>query len=139
MRFRDRLRGFFYGRYGIDALYYALFVAFLLIWVVRIFLTNIAADIILNLVEFALLFYMLFRAFSLNIYARRRENEKFLGFFRAIKNFFILQKNRIRDAKKLRYRKCPHCKAVLRLPPEKGKHTVKCPRCGDRFEVKVIL
>ncbi len=139
MRFTDRLRRFFYGRYGIDALYYALFVSFLLIWVVRIFVKSIAADIILYLIEAALIIFMIYRVFSRNITARRRENEWFLGIFRSIRNFFILQKNRLRDIKKLRYRRCPGCGAILRLPPKKGTHTAKCPRCKKEFRVRVII
>ena len=34
------------------------------------------------------------------------------------------------------YKKCIHCKTVLRLPLKKGVHTVKCPNCKKRFEVK---
>ena len=139
MKFSDKIRGFLYGRYGIDALYYALFVSFLLIWVVRLFVSNIALAIILYIAELLLLGWMLFRVFSRNIYKRRKENEIFLGFFRKIKSFFVLQKDRIRDIKKIRYRKCPHCKAMLRLPPKKGKHSVKCPRCGKSFDVRVII
>ena len=80
---------------------------------------------------------MFFRCFSKNIYARRRENEFFKNIFKKIKNFFVLQKNRIRDIKGYRYRKCPHCKAMLRLPKRRGRHTVICPRCKKRFEVKI--
>ena len=139
MKFSDKIRSFLYGRYGIDALYYALFVSFLLIWVVRLFVSNIVLAIILYIAELLLLGWMLFRVFSRNIYKRRKENEIFLGFFRKIKSFFVLQKDRIRDIKKIRYRKCPHCKAMLRLPPKKGKHSVKCPRCGKSFDVRVII
>lgn len=139
MKFKDRLRRFFYGRYGIDGLYYALFTLFLLIWVVRIFVRSPIASGVLYLIELCVLVFMIYRSFSRNIYKRRRENEKFMSFFKKIKNFFVLQKDRIRDFKKLRYRKCPHCKATLRLPPKKGSHTVNCPCCRKSFKVKVII
>ena len=35
------------------------------------------------------------------------------------------------------YRRCPGCRVTLRLPKRKGKHTVVCPKCGRRFEVKI--
>lgn len=35
------------------------------------------------------------------------------------------------------FRICPECMANLRLPKKKGKHTVVCPRCKHRFEVKI--
>ena len=31
---------------------------------------------------------------------------------------------------------CPKCKQKIRLPLKKGTHTVKCPNCNNRFEVK---
>ena len=33
------------------------------------------------------------------------------------------------------YKKCPKCKQKIRLPLKKGKHTVKCPNCGNSFDV----
>ncbi|MFR2916862.1 MAG: hypothetical protein ACLTKQ_08005 [Acutalibacteraceae bacterium] len=35
------------------------------------------------------------------------------------------------------FKKCPGCKAVLRLPRKKGKHTVNCPHCHKNFTVHV--
>ena len=137
MRFIDKLRSFFYGRYGIDGLYYALMCVFLVLWIARLFTANTVVSVILLVLQLAAVFWMFFRCLSKNIYARRRENEFFKKIFRSIKNFFVLQKNRIRDRKDYRYRKCPHCKAMLRLPKREGTHTVKCPRCSKRFEVKV--
>ena len=137
MRFRDKLARFFYGRYGADSLYYALFVAYLILWVILIFVWNPIARISLSLLQTAVFVFMIYRVLSRNIYKRRRENEAFLKAFRAVKNFFILTKNRIRDIKDFRYRKCPHCKAMLRLPKRKGEHPVVCPRCKQRFTAKV--
>ena len=33
------------------------------------------------------------------------------------------------------YKVCPKCKQKIRLPLKKGKHTVKCPNCGNKFDV----
>ncbi len=35
------------------------------------------------------------------------------------------------------YRICPGCKANIRLPKEKGQHSVRCPGCGTLFDVKI--
>ena len=137
MGFWNKVRSFFYGRYGIDGLYYALLTLFLVFWIARLFSTNLILSIVLLVLHLASVGYMFFRFFSKNIYARRRENEFFKNIFKKIKNFFVLQKNRIRDIKGYRYRKCPHCKAMLRLPKRRGRHTVICPRCKKRFEVKI--
>ena len=85
----------------------------------------------------ALWAWSLFRMFSRKIYKRRAENEKFLKIWNPIKNKFRLMKNKRRDRKTHVYKKCPKCKAVLRLPKQKGKHTVRCPKCSERFDVKI--
>ena len=126
-----------YGRYGTDTLnkvYLGVYIAIVLIYsVVSLFLTDPAASAILIIsyliTSTTLIIMIFFRMFSRNVIKRRRENEAFCGFFK-------LLRNRLRDRKTHVYRKCPSCRAVLRLPRAKGKHTVVCPRCGNRFGVK---
>ncbi len=138
MRFRERLARFMYGRYGTDSLYYFLFVLYFVLWIVQLFLYAFPpVYITIYALQLITLFYMTYRAFSRNIYKRRRENEAFLKVWKPVKGFFILQKNKIRDFKHYRYRKCTHCKATLRLPKRKGAHPVICPRCNRRFTAKV--
>jgi len=137
MRFRDRLARFFYGRYGTDALYYFLFGVYFVLWGALLFIGIPPVRLILSILQNCVFVWMIFRVFSRNTYKRRQENEAFLGFFKTIKNFFILTKNRIRDVKGFRYRKCTHCKAMLRLPKRKGEHPVICPRCKKRFIAKI--
>ena len=139
MRFRDRLARFFYGRYGADALYYFLFAVYFILWFILLFVGNLSIRIALSLLQTAVLVLMILRVLSRNIYKRRRENEVFLKLFRPFKDFFVLTKNRLRDIRTHRYRKCPHCKAMLRLPRRKGKHPVICPRCKQRFIAKVLF
>lgn len=83
---------------------------------------------------YAVLFY---RFFSKSIVLRSNENQKFLSVFNKCKSFFCLQKRKFSDRKTHVYKKCPHCKATVRLPRKKGEHTVRCPKCGERFEVKI--
>ena len=80
-------------------------------------------------VTLGIFIWSFYRTMSRNIYKRRKENERFCGFFK-------LRKNKFRDRKTHVYRKCPKCKAVLRLPKAKGKHFVNCPRCKNRFQTK---
>ena len=134
MNFSQRVARFFHGRYGIDGLYYGQFVLILVLWILQAILPNsVIANAVIYIFEVILIFWMLFRSLSRNIAARRRENEIFLSVFRKIRSFAVLQKNKIRDIKSYRYKKCPHCKAVLRLPKRKGTHPVVCPRCHERF------
>jgi len=34
-------------------------------------------------------------------------------------------------------RTCPNCRATIKLPRKKGKHTCTCPKCRVDFKVKV--
>lgn len=127
-----------YGRYGGDTLNKVLlgvYVAVVAIYFVASFFIPAASKarqivwLCYTLLSTLLIVWIFFRMFSRNIAKRRRENERFCGFFK-------LMRNRVRDRKTHVYRKCPQCRAVLRLPRAKGKHTVVCPRCRERFRVR---
>ena len=134
--FRERIYRFMYGRNGTDALCKALFVVYLILIVFNLFLKQPWATV-MSMLELALGAYIVFRILSRNIYKRQRENQWYQRQMGRVKGFFALQKNKWRDRKTHIYRKCKHCKKVLRLPRSKGKHTVKCPCCGERFDVSV--
>lgn len=135
-KFKNKISRFFYGRYGTDTLNKTLlwvYVAVVVIHTVASFFLPDGVATVASIVYFVLasvLIVIIFaRMFSRNIPKRRRENERFCGFFR-------LRRNRFRDRKTHVYRQCPACRAVLRLPKAKGKHRVVCPRCQHRFEVR---
>lgn len=130
---RERFASFMIGRYGIDRLYYFLLAICFAIIVVNIFVNSL----ILSLMESALFAYAIFRVLSRNIYKRQQENEKFIKFIDKPKRFFNLQKCKKRDKDTHVYRRCPSCKNNLRLPKQKGEHTVVCPCCKHRFDVKI--
>lgn len=130
----DRFNRFMYGRYGADPLFYAL----ILLYVVFTVLASIFGPLFL-LLAYAAFIWAVYRYFSTNIYKRREENRKFLGIWQKIKNYFAYLGDRFRDRKTCRYRKCKHCRAALRLPIKKGKHSVKCPRCGKSFDVHIWI
>ena len=133
MRFRERLERFMSGRYGNDQLNNLLLIAVLVIIFVNIFFNSY----IVTLAYLALWGWSVFRSMSRNIYKRRKENEIFLKVWGPISGKFKLMKNKHRDRKTHVYKKCPQCKSILRLPKRKGKHTVKCPICDERFDVVI--
>ena len=104
------------GRYGIDALYKALLVIYLILVVTG---------------------YAIFRSFSRNIAARQRENARWLALTAPIRREGRLLRDKWTFRKTHVFKKCPSCKAVLRLPRKKGKHTVNCPHCHKNFTVHV--
>ncbi len=134
-RFRDKLIAFMYGRYGVDALYIALFVLYFVLFCINCFVSSP----ILSVIALLLPLYAVFRSMSKNYAKRRQENEAFLKLYHPIKSEVILIKDRIRDRKTARYRKCPHCRIIIKLPNKKGKHSVICPKCGERMNVNIRL
>ena len=130
----DRFNRFMYGRYGADPLFYAL----IILYVVLTVFASLFSPLFL-LLAYAAFIWAVYRYFSTDIYKRREENRKFLGIWQKIKNYFAYLRDRFRDRKVCRYRKCKYCHAALRLPIKKGKHSVKCPRCGKSFDVHIWI
>ncbi len=128
-RFGNTLRRFMYGRYGSDQLNMALLITAIALSLLNgifsaIFRGNpvmAIISLILSLLTYALLFYELFRCFSRSIYKRRRENQRFLNFW-----------NRLRD-RSHRYFRCPQCRQTVRVPKNRGKINIRCPKCGEKF------
>ena len=136
--FRYRLAGFFMGRNGPDTLYYICFVVSLLALLLNtVFFYNPICRILFPLLYLGTFAYALFRLMSRNIYKRQKENEaarRFFGMlFRPFRRLYL----RVRDRRTHVFRKCPHCRATLRLKRTPGDHIVRCPSCGTRFNVTV--
>ncbi len=138
--FKNKFFRFISGRYGIDEfgkfLVWTYIILVFAVALIDIFVNSIFLHIIRFLLSLIAL-YAIWRMFSRNIHPRRNENEKFKAIYGKINAWFRLQKNRIRDRKTHIYRKCPYCKAVLRLKKIKGKHRAACPRCGKSFDVRI--
>ena len=132
MNFRYRLMQFMSGRYGTDDLTYALLISGIVLSCINI----IVRSLILQLLVYAIIIYAIFRVLSRNLEARRRENRFFNEKINIFKSKLELYKKQKNDKFHI-YRKCPSCKAVLRLPHRIGEHTTVCPRCNKEFKVKV--
>ncbi len=133
-KIKNAIYKFMYGRYGNDTLNKTLlwsYVVLMLTYMVVILFAgeNALVHFLYLVLSWAIVGITFFRSMSRNIVKRRRENEKFTSFFKLIRN-------KRRDRKTHVYRKCPACKITLRLPKAKGKHTVVCPKCRNRFEVR---
>ena len=131
--FREKIARFMYGRCGYDDLSRFLMGICLVLLVANLFLELFTIAVI----EMALLIYTTFRVMSKNLVKRNAENAKYMSVKRKFDDKFKLIKNKHRDRKTHVYHKCPHCKNTLRLPRIKGAHTVNCPCCHTKFEMKV--
>ena len=150
MGFREKFARLMYGRYGADALYHAMFlweIVFLFVAAVLNLIGAASGLLALRIISWVLyassvglMAFMLFRFFSRNFRARRRENEVYLRIKSKLpfwKQIPRKKKTSFMDTDQHIFRQCPYCKSTLRLPRQKGKHTVKCPRCAKSFTVKV--
>ena len=151
MKFIEKLQRFMMGRYGSDKLNRFLLVS-ALVFMGAGFVFTLAGlpipSIICSLAETGLIVLVFYRTLSRKVYVRAAENAKFLRVYGKISSFFKKPWGQVRGFVNLRhamwrdrkthvFKKCPHCKSILRLPRKKGHHTVKCIRCAHRFEVDV--
>ena len=144
-KFLFRLKFFMQKRYGTDQLHWALMILFVITMVLQMVLSGTGARIFFVL-SWVVLIYSLFRVFSTNIEMRSRENQAFLrllgraGSANVTNPFENMSFGNIQKPEPdKKYVKCPKCKATLRVPRQKGKHTVRCPRCDHRFKIRIFI
>ena len=135
--FFEKFMMFMQGRYGMDSLNGFILVLSFVIWTVNIFVFNRLAHYIIMVVQLLLVALFIFRMLSRNVTMRSAENRRFQKVYEPVKNWVQLTYKRIRDRKDYRYRKCPMCKAQLRVRNVKGRHRVRCPKCGSEFNTKI--
>lgn len=132
-----KIQRFMVGRYGADQLWRALMIFYL----ISILITNIVyrfskiAYYSLTVLSLAIIVFAIFRVFSKNIEARRKENQDWLRITGGIRQKFLFAKERSKQRKTHKFVKCKQCKKVLRLPKNKGKLNVSCPHCKNQFVV----
>ena len=114
------LNRFMAGRYGQDRLNITLLVVGCVLCFVQMFVPS-GVGFVLTILSEALLILSLFRCFSRNTNKRYNENRKFL-----------LMIDRIKD-RDHRYYACPKCRQTVRVPRGKGKISITCPKCREKF------
>ncbi len=115
------LRRFMEGRYGTDRLNLVILccglAASILSSLVRLPLLNL----IFWLLSYGLMIWAVARSLSRNTYKRYQENRKFMQIF-----------DRLKD-RQHRYFDCPKCRQTVRVPRGRGKISITCPRCREKF------
>lgn len=123
----SRLRETMVGRNGFDKLSITLIVLSL---VLNSF--NRVFPLIM-LFALILMIYAIWRAFSKNLAKRREENYRFTHIVGDIGESFAQWRFRRQQAKQFKFFVCPSCKSKLRVPRGKGKISITCPKCGQKF------
>lgn len=120
-RIKDGLRRFMIGRYGSDKLNIALLLTGVVLWFLSNFIPFTGVKLLLLLAYYFLMGLAIFRMLSRNTYKRYQENKKYLQFI-----------DRIKD-REHRYYDCPRCRQQVRVPRGKGKISITCPKCKEKF------
>ncbi len=115
------MRRFMAGRYGTDKLNTAILVAGVVLCILCLFVRSPLVSLLLTTASYGLMFWAIFRSFSRNTYKRYQENRRFL-----------LLLDRIKD-REHRYFSCPRCRQPVRVPKGKGKISITCPKCKEKF------
>ena len=118
---RTGLRRFMEGRYGTDKLNMAILCAGLVCSLLASLLPGALLKLTFTLIAYVFMFVAIFRSLSRNIYKRYEENRKFLLFFQKLKD------------KDHCYYNCPRCRQQVRVPKGKGKISITCPKCREKF------
>lgn len=126
---KEKFYRFMQGRYGIDQLNSFLMIVCVICFIVNMFI----GSIILTFIAYGTWLFVIFRMFSKNIYARNRENDKYLNFFSPLSRWLKLKLMGKQDPSN-KYFSCPKCKQMVRVPKGHGTVVVTCPNCQNKFE-----
>lgn len=126
---KEKFYRFMQGRYGIDQLNSFLMIVCVICFIVNMFI----GSIILTFIAYGTWLFVIFRMFSKNIYARNRENDKYLNFFSPLSRWLKLKLMSKQDSSN-KYFSCPKCKQMVRVPKGHGTVVVTCPNCQNKFE-----
>ena len=120
-KFRSWLQRFMMGRYGTDKLNIAILVTGLIASLLSVIIRLPLLELLLMLLSYGLMGWALFRTLSRNTYKRYQENRKYL-----------MLRQRWQD-REHRYFDCPRCRQQVRVPRGKGKISISCPKCKEKF------
>ena len=120
-RFYAGFHNFMSGRYGSDRLNMVILGLGLLASILSSLFARSIAGTVFWFLSYALMIWAIFRALSRNTYKRYQENRTFLLFFDLLND------------RNNRYFDCPKCRQAVRVPRGKGKISITCPRCKEKF------
>ena len=118
------LRSFMAGRYGTARLNMVILCAGLAASILSSLVRITPLNLMFWLLSYGLMIGAIWRGLSRNTYKRYQENRKFMQIF-----------DRMKD-RQHRYFDCPKCHQMVRVPRGKGKISITCPRCREKFVKK---
>ena len=115
------LQKFMAGRYGTDKLNTRILILGLIFCVVSMFLPAGWPVLVLTTMAYICSFLVIYRSCSRKTYKRYLENRRYLDLVAHIKD------------REHRYFACPKCRQSVRVPRGKGKISITCPKCREKF------
>lgn len=115
------LRRFMTGRYGTDKLNMVILGAGLVASLLSVMVNAPLWNLVFWALSYGLMIWAIFRSLSRNTYKRYQENR-----------WFLQRVNRVKDRQN-RYFNCPKCRQMVRVPRGKGKISITCPKCREKF------
>ena len=109
------------GRYGTDKLNMAILGVGVVASLLVMFIRQPMMDLVLTVLSYGFMIWAIFRMLSRNTYKRYQENRKYLRLLERIKD------------REHRYYDCPRCHQSVRVPRGKGKISITCPKCKEKF------
>lgn len=128
-KIRQAFRSVMIGRYGPDHLGFAMSIMSLLL----LLLGGITNLWLLTGLSYLLISLAVFRMMSRSIRKRRSENDKYIRYWWPIRTKLLRHISTIKQRRTHRFFRCPSCRKKLRVPRNKGKLQITCPKCGERF------
>ena len=130
---KDKIKNYLQKVYGVDFFSKTMIVFALILSLINLKFKNRVIEIITMIL---IVYFGIFRVFSVNKYQRMIENKKFAKAVKPMTDFFEKYKIRALNSKDKKYIKCPNCKKEMKIPRNKGKIKVTCPHCGHKFVKK---
>lgn len=139
----------FEGRYGYDSLGRTLLLSGFTLGLAGFSSARASISDILYVAAMTLVFFEFMRMFSRNTEQRGREYEAYDGVTRRFRYIFHRmlagardqpvmdwEQYRVAGQRSSRYLICPRCKYRIPVPPNRGKITLKCKKCGKIMQTK---
>ena len=117
------------GRYGNDELNNALYITFIVLWIV----TLITKKPYFYWIGLVALGYSLYRSFSRDHLKRSNERLWFLKKLEQVKKLPKQLKQRWDQRNTHKFYRCSKCGVTIRIPKGKGQIEITCPKCGNKF------
>ena len=131
--FKERIRRFMYGRYGVDSYSKFLLISSAVFMLLSSFNQRRQIGVLFYFLALGLALYCMYRTLSRDTTKRAYENQTYLQKSARIRGKFKNLPGDIEQRKMYHIYKCPKCKQKIRIPRGKGRIEIRCPKCGETF------